>query len=209
MSYIDTVRNYCEKHKYEMLEVANVKDKEFADIPYKTLLKILNRLEEVQVIIGVSKGIYFIGKRYVSEEQIISKYTNNGKGMLVGYTLFNNIGLTDYQDEKIELYTNAITAPQHTIGRISLKRVNLKFNNAMVDLISLLEIIDAGYDIIGCNYVAYIEIESLLCKSYTDALFEKVVKAIKYKYSTILRLSQLLEQYRIENVCLALYKEEI
>ena len=192
-----------------MLEVANVKEKEFADIPYKTLLKILNRLEEEQVITSVSKGIYFIGKRYVSEEQIISKYTNNGKGMLVGYTLFNNIGLTDYQDEKIELYTNAITAPQHTIGRISLKRVNLKFNNAMVDLISLLEIIDAGYDIIGCNYVAYIEIESLLCKSYTDALFEKVVKAIKYKYSTILRLSQLLEQYRIENVCLALYKEEI
>lgn len=68
MSYIDTVRNYCEKHKYEMLEVANVKEKEFADIPYKTLLKILNRLEEEQVITSVSKGIYFIGERYVSEE---------------------------------------------------------------------------------------------------------------------------------------------
>ena len=51
-----------------MLEVANVKEKEFADIPYKTLLKILNRLEEEQVITSVSKGIYFIGERYVSEE---------------------------------------------------------------------------------------------------------------------------------------------
>ena len=188
-----------------MLEVANVKDKEFADIPYKTLLKILNRLEEEQVITSVSKGIYFIGKRYVSEEQIISKYTNNGKGMLVGYTLFNNIGLTDYQDDKIELYTNAITA-NHTVGRISLKRVDLKFSNAMVDLVSLLEIIDAGYDIIGCNYVAFIEIESLLCKSYTDALFEKIVKTIKYKYSTILRLSQLLEQYIIVNSCLEVFE---
>lgn len=202
MSYIDTVRDYCEKHKYELLEVANVKEKEFVDIPYKTLLKILNRLVEEQVITSVSKGIFFIGKRYVNEEQIISKYTNNGKGMLVGYALFNSIGLTDYQDDKIELYTKAITANQHTIGRISLKRVNLKFSNAMVDLISLLEIIDAGYNIIGCNYTAYIEVESLLCKSYTDALFKQVVKAIKYKYSTILRLSQLLEQYKIKNNCL-------
>ena len=192
-----------------MLEVANVKGKEFADIPYKTLLKILNRLEGEQVITGVSRGIYFIGKRYVSEERIISKYTNDGRGMLVGYSLFNNIGLTDFQDDKIEVFTNAITANQHTIGRISLKRVDLKFNNAMVDLISLMEIIDAGYDIVDCNYVAYIEIESLLCKSYTDDLFNKIVKAIKYKYSTILRLSQLLDQYRIGNICLDLYKEEI
>lgn len=188
-----------------MLEVANVKDKEFADIPYKTLLKILNRLEEEQVITSVSKGIYFIGKSYVSEEQIISKYTNNGKGMLVGYTLFNNIGLTDYQDEKIELYTNAITATQHTIGRISLKRVDLKFSNAMVDLISLLEIIDAGYDIIGCNYVAYIEIETLLCKSYTDKQFERIIEKIKYKYSTVLRLSELLSANHIQNKCIKLY----
>ena len=125
--------------------------------------------------------------------------------MIVGYSLFNNIGLTDYQDEKIELYTNAITANQHTIGRISLKCVDLKFSNTIVDLISLLEIIDAGYDIIGCNYVAYIEIESLLCKSYNDALFEKIVKAIKYKYSTISRLSQLLDQYRIGNTCLEIF----
>ena len=208
MSYIDTVRDYCQKQKYELLEVANVKEKEFVDIPYKTLLKILNRLVEEQVITSVSKGIFFIGKRYVNEEQIISKYTNNSKGMLVGYALFNSIGLTDYQDDKIELYTNAITANQHTIGRISLKRVNLKFSNAMIDLISLLEIIDTGYDIVGCNYVAYIEIESLLCKSYTDTLFKKVVKAIKYKYSTILRLGQLLEQYRIVNSCIEIYQEK-
>lgn len=126
--------------------------------------------------------------------------------MLVGYTLFNNIGLTDYQDDKIELYTNAITA-NHTVGRISLKRVDLIFSNAMVDLVSLLEIIDAGYDIIGCNYVAFIEIESLLCKSYTDALFDKIVKTIKYKYSTVSRLGQLLEQYKIVNSCIDIYSK--
>lgn len=92
------------------------------------------------------------------------------------------------------------------IGRISLKLADLKFSNAMVDLISLLEIIDSWYDIVGCNYVSYIEIESLLCKSYTDTLFKKIVKAIKYKYSTILRLGQLLEQGRIDNGCLKIFQ---
>ena len=115
MSYTDTVRQYCAKHKYEMLEVAKVQEKEFADVPYKTLLKILNRLEEERIVTSVSKGIYHIGTQILNEDKIISKYTSNGKGMLIGYSLFNSIGLTDYEDEKIEIYSNAIAVNQHNI----------------------------------------------------------------------------------------------
>lgn len=42
MSYIDTVRKYCEKHKYELLEVANVKEKEFADYILGNIEKNMN-----------------------------------------------------------------------------------------------------------------------------------------------------------------------
>ena len=94
MSYTDTVRQYCAKHKFEMLEVAKVREKEFADVPYKTLLKILNRLEEERIVTSISKGIYHIGPQILNEDKIISKYTSNGKGMLIGYSLFNSIRIS-------------------------------------------------------------------------------------------------------------------
>lgn len=207
MKYTKTVREYCDKHKEEMLEVAKVKNDQFADIPYKTLLKILNRLEEERIITSVSKGIYYIGAERLDENEIISKYTANGKGMFVGYSLFNAIGLTEYQDDKIEIYSNAISANVHTVGRISVKRIDLKFNEKMVDLIALLEILDAGADIEGFDYTTYLNVTTMLSRCYTDRLFEKIIKAIKYQYSTIMRLSNLLRKNHIENNCLDLYKE--
>lgn len=44
------VREYCENHKGIIIDVSKVKDEEFFETPYKTLLKILNRLEEEKLI---------------------------------------------------------------------------------------------------------------------------------------------------------------
>lgn len=42
MTYTKHVREYCENHKGAIIDVSKVKDEEFAEIPYKTLLKILS-----------------------------------------------------------------------------------------------------------------------------------------------------------------------
>lgn len=39
----------------------------------------------------------------------------------------------------------------------------------------------------------------MLLKAYSDSSFEKIVKAIHYKYSTIKQLSKLLEANSIDN----------
>lgn len=55
MSYTKQVREYCLNNQGTILDVSLVKDSEFSDIPYKTLLKILNRLEEEKLISGILK----------------------------------------------------------------------------------------------------------------------------------------------------------
>ena len=47
--------------------------------------------------------------------------------LVVGYALFNKIGLTLYQDERIVIYTNVIMTKQKSIGNLLLKRVDLIF----------------------------------------------------------------------------------
>lgn len=43
MTYTKQVREYCLKNQGAVLDVSLVKDGEFSEIPYKTLLKIFQR----------------------------------------------------------------------------------------------------------------------------------------------------------------------
>ena len=182
--------------------MSKLKDTEFAEVPYKTLLKILNRLAEEGLLKPVSKGVYFIGENSVNEALIFDEYVDDEKGMFVGYQLFNDVGISDYVDCKIEIYTNNIKAKQKSVGQYLLKRVDLEFNDDVIDLIALLEIIDIGYSMKGCDFMAYKKTVDILLKSYSDSSFEKIVKAIHYKYSTIKQLSELLEANSIDNNCI-------
>lgn len=202
MNYTKFVREYCKNNSSTFFDVSKLKDTEFAEVPYKTLLKILNRLEEEGLLSTISKGVYFIGEKPVDEELIFDEYVDNEKGMFVRYQLFNDVGISDYIDCKIEIYTNNIKAKQKSVGRYLLKRVDLEFDDDIVDLVALLEIIDVGYSMKGCDFMAYKKTVDMLLKSYSDSSFEKIIKAIRYKYSTIKQLSELLEANGIDNNCI-------
>lgn len=127
------IRDYCKNNSGAIFDVSKLKDAEFAEVQYKTLLKILNRLEEEGLLKPVSKGVYFIGEKLVDEEMIFDEYIDNGKGMFVGYQLFNDVGISDYVDCKIEIYTNNIKSIQKSVGQYFLKRVELEFDDNIVD----------------------------------------------------------------------------
>lgn len=141
MNYTKFVREYCKKNNGAIFDVSKLKDTKFAEVPYKTLLKILNRLDEEGLLSSVSKGVYFIGEKPVDEELIFDEYVDNGKGMFVGYQLFNDVGISDYFDCKIEIYTNNIKSKQKSVGQYFLKRVELEFDGDIVDLVALLFIV--------------------------------------------------------------------
>ena len=205
MNYTKRVRDYCQAHKNTILDVSTVRNSEFADVPYKTLLKILNRLEEEMLLETVTKGVYYIGTKRLTEDFLLSQYIDNGKGMVIGYEMFNSIGLSAYQDDKVEAYTNAITSQQKTIGQFRLKKAELLFDDATIDVVAILEILDAGFAIKDYDYNTYRNITGLLAQSYSDEIFGKVISAIRYKYSTIEKLSALLDRMKINNCCIEIY----
>ena len=206
MNYTKLVREYCKNNSGAIFDVSKLKDTEFPEVPYKTLLKILNRLEEEGLLKPVSKGVYFIGEKPIDEELIFDEYVDDGKGMFVGYQLFNDVGISNYVDCKIEIYTNNIKSKQKSVGQYFLKKVDLEFDDYTVDLVALLEIIDVGYSMKNCDFIAYKKTADMLLKSYSDSSFEKIIKAIRYKYSTIKQLSELLETNSIDNNCLHIFE---
>ena len=168
-------------------------------------MKILNRLEDEGLIETITKGVYYIGTKKLTGDFLLSQYIDNGKGMVIVYEMFNSIGFSAYQDDKVKAYTNAITSHQKTIGQLRLKRADLLFDDVTIDVISLLEILDAEFAIKDCDYNTYRNITELLAQSYNDEIFVKVIAAIRYKYSTIERLSALLDRMKISNDCIKFY----
>lgn len=199
------VREYCKNNSGAIFDVSKLKDTKFTEVAYKTLLKILNRLEEEGLLKPVSKGVYFIGEKPVDEELFFDEYVDDGKGMFVGYQLFNDVGISNYVDCKIEIYTNNIKSKQKSVGQYFLKKVDLELDDDTVDLVALLEIIDVGYSMKGCDFMVYKKTVDILLQSYSDSDFKKIIKAIHYKYSTIKQLSELLEVNSIDNSCVDIF----
>lgn len=170
------------------------------------MLKKLNRLEEEGLLNPVSKGVYFIGEKPVDEELIFDEYVDDRKGMFVGYQLFNDVGISNYVDCRIEIYTNNIKSKQKSVGQYFLKKVDLEFDDDIVDLVALLEIIDTGYSMKGCDFMSYKKTVDMLLQSYSDSSFENIIKAIRYKYSTIKQLGELLDANSIDNNCLDIFE---
>ena len=63
MNYTKQVREYCETHANVLIDISVVRDSVFEDIPYKTLLKIFNRLKMKVLYIQFQKGYIVQGKK--------------------------------------------------------------------------------------------------------------------------------------------------
>lgn len=63
-----------------------------------------------------------------------------------------------------------------------LKKVDLIFRDEIIDLVSLLEILDIGFGIRGGDYLTYRNVVELFAKTYADDNFKRVIYAVRYKY---------------------------
>ena len=206
MTYTKQVREYCENHKGTLIDVSKVKDEEFAEIPYKTLLKILNRLEDEKIVTSVSKGVYSIGKlKSGNRPDILKQYTADGKGMVVGYMLYNSMGISNYHPLVTEIYTNAMTSAHKSIENYHLSRVELTFTDDVIEMIALLELLHDYFNIIACSVVKLDSAISLLLNRYSDELFEKVINAKEYPFSVATMLQKKLAEKEISNCCIEIY----
>ena len=57
-----------------------------------------------------------------------------------------------------------------------------------------------------CDSIAYKKTVDMLLELYSDSNFEKIIKAIRYKYSTIKQLSEFLEANSIDNNCADIFE---
>lgn len=80
----------------------------------------------------------------IQEQKIISQYTKNDQGIVVGYKLYNRLGLTTQISKKTEIISNLISMPTQ-INNIYIRKPPMKITKNNILLLELLDVL-SNYD---------------------------------------------------------------
>jgi len=209
MNYTQTLREFCKQNQGKIFDVQFEQNHRFSVIPYKTLLKILNRLEDEKIVSSIAKGVYAINfdEEIDLGEAIKEYYIDYFNGMFIGKTMYNYYDIGDQDSDCVEIYTNKIIANNKSVDKYQLIKFDTYFYDEVVSLITALELIEKVSTIMDIDYIRYNEEKEYGANAYSDAIFKEIIKHHKYKYSTIATLDGLLSKLSIENNALNIYKE--
>lgn len=193
MVYTKLLREYCLQNKGIVFDISKEYKEHFSMIPYKTYCKILNRLAEEHILTKESHRAYIVSNTKSKKDDVLKYYTNNGHGIVIGYSMYNSLGVSEHKDEFVEIYTNLLANHQKTIGKYRLYSFDIEiFTEQYKNLIFALELIEKGPYIKDCNESVRLSLIEYYLKDYSDLLFEFIIKAHEYNYSTICSLQRIL-----------------
>ena len=77
----------------------------------------------------------------LGEQNIIDHYTENGQGMVIGYRLYHQHGLTTQISKNVEILSNALSENRKTVNNVRISRLDLNFDAPICQAIATLEIL--------------------------------------------------------------------
>lgn len=208
MNYSEIVRNELNKyHKNEIIFASKLyKEKLYnKNVTETSFYKILERMYKNKEIEKLSKGIYYFpritkfGVVPISDEEIISIFTKNNEGMIVGYNLYNKLNLTTQISKKIIIYSSNVDNDIKNIRNIEIKNVNIKYSKEYIKIIEMLEVLQNFYKIEDLNYNAFYNYVKKFSTTYNEKFTDIVLENINYKKSTISFLKNILNYFEVEN----------
>lgn len=187
----------------------------FANILYKTQLynyvneaafyKTLERMCKSGELVKIAKGTYHLPKvsKYgivpPTDKEIITSFTKNNTGTVVGYSLYNALNLTTQVAKSIEVMSATIESFSKTIRNVIVHKVQIDYNEKVKNIIHGLEVLQNYYNIQDINNLSFINFTKKLADLYEEEAFKKVISAINYKKSTIAFLREILNFYGVKN----------
>ena len=195
--------NYRES---ELIHASKLYRKELVNqISEAAFYKTLERMCKSGELIKIAKGTYHlpkVGKYGIvppSEKEIVSAFTENGTGTVVGYLLYNSLNLTTQIAKSIEVMSSALESFTKTIRNITVRQVQIDYSKNVENMIHALEVLQNYYAIQDMNYSAFIAFTKEIANEYNEEAFRKVISTINYKKSTIAFLQEILNFYGKEN----------
>ena len=191
MSSSTVIRNSLAHYRENELILASklYKTKLYEHISEAAFYKTLERMCKFGELVKIAKGTYHLLKvcKYgivlPSEKEIISAFTENGTGTMVGYSLYNALNLTTQIAKYIDVMSSALESFTKTIRNITVHQVQIDYSESIIIMIHTLDVLKNYYNIQDINNSAFIVFAKNLADRYNEDSFKKVISIINYKKS--------------------------
>jgi len=207
MNYSSIIENRIEQfNPNEIIVARKLIVEELSGVPETAFFKALERMIRQNALVRISKGIYCRPKKtrfgviQANEKAIIQYFTGNNKnGMIIGYRLYNNKGLTTQISKTTELYSNLITEENKMVRNISIFKLNMQMEESTVKMIEAMEILQNCKQIEDLNSRVFASYLKKTADNYSNEAAMEVLGRMKYKKSTIAFLENILNHYGVKN----------
>lgn len=207
MNYSQVIAKELIEFKPKEIIISNRLYKEkFKYISEPTFYKVLSRLVACGELVRLSNGIYCkpkngkFNKVIANEKDIIEYYIGKqkNKGVVTGYRLFNKYQLTTQVSKTIDILSTITSREKSVIMNATIKKIDLRLNQAIIEMIEFLEILQNYKKIEEISYLNLCKYFERTINNYNEEIVEKILKKIKYKKSTIASLVNILNYYKID-----------
>jgi len=201
------VRNALAESEANELIIASrlYREKLAGQISEAAYYKTLQRMCESGELVKIAKGTYHLPKvsKYgivpPSEKEIVTAFTENETGTVIGYSLYNALNLTTQIPKTITVMSSALEGLTKSIRNVIVYQVPLEFSKEITSMIHGLEVLQNFNSIQDINYSAFLKFSEELALSYNPEIFEEIVNTKTYKKSTISFLYEILNYYNVQN----------
>ena len=202
-NYIETIIEHEPENK--LLEASALYSQSFSTIPEMTYYKTLERMCKKGSLVHLTKGLYYrpkntrFGTVPISEKDIVEHYIQDDQGIVVGYRLFNQKGLTTQISKRVEVLSSAVSGKKKNIHNVYVMNISISLTPETIPIIETLEILQNYKSIEDINNTALAAYMKDFAIEYSDETTVYVLKNRKYKKSTIAFLESFLNHFKVEN----------
>lgn len=158
----------------------------------------LTRLTQKGMLRHLTKGLYYrphcsrFGVVPLGEQAIVEHYTAGGQGMVVGYRLYYQLGLTTQISKNVDILSNVLQENKKTVSNVKVSRLDLNFDATICNAIATLEILQNYRNIEDINHRQMAEYMRKFALNYSEDAIRTVLGHRKYKKATIAFLATFL-----------------
>lgn len=202
-NYIETIIEQEPENK--LLEASALYSQSFSTIPEMTYYKTLERMCKKGFLVHLTKGLYYrpkntrFGTVPISEKDIVDHYIKDNQGIVVGYRLYNQKGVTTQISKRVEILSSAVPGKKKNIHNVCVMNISISLTPETIPIIETLEILQNYKSIEDINNTALAAYMKKFARQYSDQDTVYVLKNRKYKKSTIAFLESFLNHFQVKN----------
>lgn len=195
----------CFRENEMILASKLYKERLVGQISEMAYYKVLERMCKSGDLVKIAKGTYHrpkVGRYGVippSEREIVSAFTKNGTGTIIGPSLYNRLELTTQIPKTVDVLSSSLEGTTKTIRNVRVYQVQLDYTIEIEGMIHSLEVLQNFGTIQDLNYSAFVKYAKHIAERYDEEVFKNVISAINYKKSTISFLKEILNFFHKEN----------